>query len=236
MRLTYRPIAGDWQGKHSTEWDRKSPSYFKADWASTVSLLERELEAIGVARDAYVALQLDIQEADMRLDGAIRGDARPATQAVILSFEAKIAGKPVPLRYQCDRFATWKHNVRAIALGLEALRKVENYGIASRGEQYQGWAALPPSSGSEENVKRRFGSPAEAASHVAQAAGIFDAGSIMPILLSDKEYFDDVFKRAVRRSGVHPDNPVSGDRSAWDTLVEARKVVENARQAQAAAR
>jgi hypothetical protein len=37
----------------------------------------------------------------------------------------------------------WQHNVRAIALGLEALRKVDRYGITRRGEQYAGWKALP---------------------------------------------------------------------------------------------
>lgn len=52
----------------------------------------------------------------------------------------------------CDAFdgnrrsPAWQANVRAIALGLEALRRVERYGIAPRGEQYTGWKALPPSS------------------------------------------------------------------------------------------
>jgi hypothetical protein len=35
-------------------------------------------------------------------------------------------------------------NARAIALGLEALRKVDRYRITKRGEQYTGWSALPP--------------------------------------------------------------------------------------------
>jgi hypothetical protein len=34
-------------------------------------------------------------------------------------------------------------NVRAIALALEALRKVDRYGVTKRGEQYAGWKALP---------------------------------------------------------------------------------------------
>lgn len=36
----------------------------------------------------------------------------------------------------------WQENLRAIALGLEALRKVDRYGIAKSGQQYRGWAAL----------------------------------------------------------------------------------------------
>jgi hypothetical protein len=35
-------------------------------------------------------------------------------------------------------------NARAIALGLEALRKVDRYRITKRGERYTGWSALPP--------------------------------------------------------------------------------------------
>lgn len=42
-----------------------------------------------------------------------------------------------------DAFPHWQDNVRAIALGLEALRKVDRYGIGKRGEQYVGWRALP---------------------------------------------------------------------------------------------
>jgi hypothetical protein len=36
--------------------------------------------------------------------------------------------------------------VRAIALSLEALRKVDRYGVTKSGEQYKGFKALPPAS------------------------------------------------------------------------------------------
>jgi hypothetical protein len=39
---------------------------------------------------------------------------------------------------------TWQDNLRAVALGLEALRRVERYGIAQRGEQYAGWRRADP--------------------------------------------------------------------------------------------
>jgi hypothetical protein len=45
-------------------------------------------------------------------------------------------------QFAVDMFPSWQDNLRAIALGLEALRKVERYGIANRGEQYAGWAQL----------------------------------------------------------------------------------------------
>jgi hypothetical protein len=46
--------------------------------------------------------------------------------------------------YATDVCERWEHNVRAIALGLEALRAVDRHGITRRGEQYAGFKALPP--------------------------------------------------------------------------------------------
>lgn len=37
---------------------------------------------------------------------------------------------------------SWEDNLRAIALALEALRKVDRYGVTRRGEQYTGWKQL----------------------------------------------------------------------------------------------
>lgn len=48
------------------------------------------------------------------------------------------------LVYATDACVLWRHNVRSIALGLEALRAVDRFGISRRGEQYAGFrAALP---------------------------------------------------------------------------------------------
>lgn len=49
------------------------------------------------------------------------------------------------LVYATDVCEFWQHNIRSIALGLEALRAVDRYGISRRGEQYAGFrAALTP--------------------------------------------------------------------------------------------
>jgi hypothetical protein len=45
------------------------------------------------------------------------------------------------LVYATDACDFWQHNVRSIALGLEALRAVDRYGISRRGEQYAGYRA-----------------------------------------------------------------------------------------------
>lgn len=45
------------------------------------------------------------------------------------------------LVYATDCCEFWQHNVRSIALGLQALRAVDRYGISRRGEQYAGFKA-----------------------------------------------------------------------------------------------
>jgi hypothetical protein len=45
------------------------------------------------------------------------------------------------LVYATDVCEFWQHNVRSIALGLEALRAVDRYGISKRGQQYAGFRA-----------------------------------------------------------------------------------------------
>jgi HNH endonuclease len=142
--LRHRPLL-TWPGKFT---DPRKPNPFRASWSNTVELLDGELTNLG-ADPTTVALQLAVTEGECRLDGQIRSGAKVAHPGVILSFTTRRYG---PLSYPCDTFEArwsqdgpgWKINVRAIALGLEALRKVARYGIAGRGEQYTGWAALPP--------------------------------------------------------------------------------------------
>lgn len=138
MHYEFRPI-DTWPGDLTPAGARKY-SPFKADYGDTLDLLDRELWHLN-ARD--VVFEVALLPADIRLDGRPRANARPAAHpGVVVSF-GSIHG---PLRYACDAFRNWQANLRAIALGLEALRKVERYGITKRGEQYTGWSALPPGS------------------------------------------------------------------------------------------
>jgi hypothetical protein len=129
-------------------------SQFKAPWMDTVALLERE---VGMLGGRQAVMQIAITEEDLRLDGRIRANARPTHPGVIVSFESRHG----PLEYATDVFDDWQDNVRAIALGLEALRRVDRYGIAKRGEQYRGWKQLEaggPSPARGEDLIREHGS------------------------------------------------------------------------------
>lgn len=132
MRVTFRPLE---PGAFTTAPGLRRP--FSAPYSRTLDALERELRHLGA--DATV-IQLALGEDDIRLDGLPRANATPAHPGVVVSFESREHG---PLRYRTNRYGHWHHNLRAIALGLESLRRVDRYGITSKGEQYAGWKALP---------------------------------------------------------------------------------------------
>lgn len=113
-----------------------------------MALLKRELRALSAK---HVVIELAVSEAELRLDGWPYADARPTHAGVVLSLESKYG----PLRYPCTRFDRWQDNVRAIALALEALRKVDRYGVTKRGEQYTGWKQLQAGAGEGDATRGR---------------------------------------------------------------------------------
>jgi hypothetical protein len=116
---------------------RRSRWTFKAPWSNTLDLLGRELRAL---RATNIILGCGLREQDIRLDGWPRANAlEPTHPGVEISFDTS-HGRLVYATDVCER---WEHNVRAIALGLEALRAVDRHGITQRGQQYAGFRALP---------------------------------------------------------------------------------------------
>lgn len=130
--VTFRPLERPVRSAY-----RVSP--FKAGWTSTVELLAKELRQHGSRR---AVLEIDFREQDLRLDGLPRADRRAQSAGVVLSFEATAVSGSPRLRYEVGTFNDWRDNLRAIALGLEALRAVDRYGVTKRGEQYAGWKQL----------------------------------------------------------------------------------------------
>lgn len=143
MNVRFRPIQ-HWPAEFSRTHVFHNP--FRAGWRDTLNLLEFELDKLGADS---VVIELDLEESDIRLDGWPRANAQPRHPGVIVSFESKHG----PLRYGTDAFPDYEANLRAIALALEALRKIDRYGIGSRGEQYQGYRALP-AGGDQERAQR----------------------------------------------------------------------------------
>lgn len=132
--------------------ERTSP--FTGGLGDTLEILARELRELEAAT---IVLQVGFRDRDLRLDGLPRADARMVHDAVGLAFVSPHG----PLKYVTNEFVAasyrrqsfgWSANLRAIALGLEALRKVDRYGISKRGEQYTGWRALPQSTDAVQNM------------------------------------------------------------------------------------
>ncbi len=220
MRVTYRPLGHDFPGKKKQYYERQSGLAFKASWSSTLDLLDKELRQLDADT---VIFQIDVREGDIRIDGLPKERAVVSDPAVVVSFQSKYG----PLRYSCDLFRDWHINVRAIALGLESLRRVERYGITTRGEQYAGWKALGAGSGPNVGVVLQFSGAREAAAWILDKAKADGLGAIgekaVDVMLTDKEYRTGKFRQAAMK--LHPDK--GGSSSDWETLSEARRLVEN---------
>lgn len=219
MRLIVRPI-DQWPGEFTA---RRQGTDFTASWSDTVALLGREVEHLAGA-GAQVVLQAAIRERDCRQDGWIRADARPSHPGVIVSFTSPKLG---PLRYHTDRFEGsgygrylpgWQSNVRAIALGLEALRRVDRYGIAQAGEQYRGWQALPPGASGSMTVDAAARFIAEHGDPALVAMGGW-ANLAAP---GYESLLESTFRAAAKL--LHPDR--GGDPALFRRLTEAREIIE----------
>ena len=191
-RVEWKPL-DTWPGEYTT---RRQRSRFDSTLGTTLVELDRELRALN-ARQCII--EADLTNAQIRLsDGWPRAKSK-VPPPIKLSFESKHG----PLAYATDRFDHWHDNLRAIALGLEALRKVDRYGISDHGQQYAGWAALPSAGGSTD----------VAATIIAEAAH-------MPLdaVLADP-------KGAVRQAQIrtHPDR--GGNADDFQRVTEAADVL-----------
>lgn len=211
MKYTVRPISDrTWLGQ-----TRKVASQFSAKWSATLELLGAEVDHLK-GRD--VVIEMDVRETDLKLNGELRANARPSSPAVVVAFESKHG----PLYYRCDRFFTswshqgpdWQHNVRAIALTLQALRAVDRYGATETGQQYAGFKALPAGTAMGAGTPSHL-TATEAQARVTALAGVHS----WPTSDSGIERVVQLAKRT-----AHPDRN-DGDHTQWRELAEALQVL-----------
>lgn len=204
MRYTVRPISDRtvFTGKHRR-------SAFDSTWSATLNLLFAEVRQLK-GRD--LVMELDVAERDIRIDGMVRANARPASPAVRIAFESMHG----PLTYGTDAFDHWQDNVRAIALGLEALRKVDRYGITKRGEQYTGFKAL----GAGRAMPASHMTTDEARETLIRLSSWSDLDDFDP--WGSPQLVAKVVRSA--KFAAHPDRN-NGDQTAWDQVEQAATVL-----------
>lgn len=130
MRATFRPLPA-WPYREQPA----RPATYKASYARTLQDLEYEIERLD-GRELIIGLVAD--------DSQIRSDAKVHHPGVEVSFEVP-GGRRLTFHTDVHKgyASSWQDNLRAIALGLEALRAVSRYGITTGiGEQYAGFAQI----------------------------------------------------------------------------------------------
>ena len=131
MRATFRPLPSWPYPRHP-----RRPATYRVGYARSLADLERE---IGLLKGHEVIIGVVASEADIRMDGMLRQRASVLYPGVEVSFEVPDRRRLV---FHTDVHGDWRDNLRAIALGLSALRAVDRYGITSGAEQYAGFALL----------------------------------------------------------------------------------------------
>lgn len=204
FQIVTEPI-DHWPAENTPQ--RKAPQ-FKASYDETIELLTRELDMLGTTGRAVIQVVTRNGATDLRRDGLLRAAARIEHPGVRLSFTCRQGdltfGTDVFEREYSFQMVGWQANLRAIALSLEALRRVDRYGITRTGEQYRGWQQLEagPAKLTEE----------QALGVLRSVVGAFDRSDSL----------QELYRRA--KAMTHPDRN-GGLRGPWDDVERAAKTL-----------
>lgn len=141
--LTFRHTDADVFRPRSIE---RKPNPFSSSYDATLELLKDELDHLG-ASEVFAQVVLHGGHVDVRNDGMLKARAVVTHPGISLTM---VTAEHGTLVYTCDAFEgrysndppDWQINLRAIAIGLTDLRRLDRYGIADRGQQYAGFREL----------------------------------------------------------------------------------------------
>lgn len=134
MLATWRQLP-DWPYEKDPK--PKRSGFGVKGWQQTLLYLEEEVERI---KGSDIIIGVVALPNQFNLDGRPRGDFKVLFRGAEVGFTTPERGR---LAFHTDHFLTFQENLRAITLGLAALRAIERYGIADTQQQYEGFALLP---------------------------------------------------------------------------------------------
>jgi hypothetical protein len=123
--------------------------------------LEDELDRLG-AKSPTLSTNVSL-----RLDGRPRSDENPADPGAAVYFSFR--GKATVLA--CDRYRAVADNIAAIAAHIDALRRIERYGVGTIEQALAGYKALPADSAAD--WRTQFGFSAGSQPTLAQVEDAF---------------------------------------------------------------
>jgi hypothetical protein len=216
----FRPLT-PWLGPVTPAHERRSSSTFRVSWDDTLKHLRRETAHL---KAGLVVIEVDVRAGELRLDGALRANAVVGFPGVRVSFESKHG----PLQYSTDAYdrwggrglTGWQANVRAIALGLGALRAVDRYGITRTGEQYRGWTAIAarPAEMTPEQA-------AEFIVHWSAPEGVTPPVKAADIVSPTGQVDQEALRRAYRAAAARTHGDRTGDHDTMARLNAARDLI-----------
>jgi hypothetical protein len=156
--------------------------------ATATQRLEKQIERLGGA-DPVLSTNLAL-----RLDGRPRSENEPADPGAAIYFHFKGRARV----FACDRFTRVADNIGGIAAHIDALRRIDRYGVGSLEQALEGYKALPADTAAD--WRTVFGFDADA--------------TVTP------EALDQRFKQ-MARNGAHPD--LGGSNDAMAHLNRARE-------------
>ena len=104
----------------------------------TVSIATRRVhQQVGLLRGRYLVISSNME---LRRDGFPRSDGRMASSDIGAAVYFQLQGKPTAM--PCDAFNTLADNIAAIAAHIDAVRRIERYGVGTVEQMFSGFQAI----------------------------------------------------------------------------------------------
>jgi len=139
MNATKYPLSWPTGWQRTKAWERKRAAFSSHKKPLTVwdaiGRVSGELSRLG-ATDEILSTNVAV-----RLDGLPRsGQAEPSDPGAAVYFKLKKQDRCLA----CDRWDRVADNIAAIAQHIDALRRIDRYGVGTMEQAFAGYAALPP--------------------------------------------------------------------------------------------